>query len=243
MIAGRRRGGLAIGAATRPGPAVLRAERAAGGWAVSGTAPWVTGWGMVDVLLVAARDADDVIVWSLVDLTAPASRAALAAEPLRLTAARASGTVTLHVDRLPVPDDRVLGLQPHADYLARDAESLAGNGFLAVGVAARAIAGLDAGVAAALGGELDAVRQALLDGTATTLPGARAAAAELAVRAAAALAVHDGAAAVLAGSRAERLQREAAFCLGFGSRPAIRSRLLQVLSGGAARSGTPTDRA
>jgi len=58
---------------------------------------------------------------------------------------------------------------------------------------------------------------------------ARAAASELALRAAAALAVRDGGHAVAVDSHAQRLAREAVFLLVFGSRPGIKSALLQRL--------------
>ena len=58
---------------------------------------------------------------------------------------------------------------------------------------------------------------------------ARAAASELAVRAAAALAVRDGGYAVAVDQHAQRLAREAVFLLVFGSRPGIKSALLQRL--------------
>jgi hypothetical protein len=58
---------------------------------------------------------------------------------------------------------------------------------------------------------------------------ARAAACELAVRAASALVVHRGSKSISAGDHAERLYREAAFLLVFGSRPATRASLLRSL--------------
>ena len=56
---------------------------------------------------------------------------------------------------------------------------------------------------------------------------ARAAASELAVRAAAALAVRDGSKSISADQHAQRLAREALFLLVFGLRPAIKSALLR----------------
>jgi hypothetical protein len=56
---------------------------------------------------------------------------------------------------------------------------------------------------------------------------ARAAAAELAVRAAAALAVRDGSRSVAVDQQVQRLAREALFLLVFGSRPGIKSALLR----------------
>ena len=56
---------------------------------------------------------------------------------------------------------------------------------------------------------------------------ARAAASELAVRAAAALAVRDGSRSAGVDQHVQRLAREALFLLVFGSRPGIKSALLR----------------
>jgi alkylation response protein AidB-like acyl-CoA dehydrogenase len=224
MVSGRLRSGLAIGAATRTGPPAIRATATEGGWSLSGTAPWVTGWGMIDHLLMAARDESDQVIWTLV----PVASAGLHSEPLELIAVQASGTVTVSVQGLVVPHERVLATEPHAVYLARDAESLTSNGFLAVGVAGRAITliGEDGD---RLAGELMQVRERLLHAGSDDAPAARAAASELALRAAAALAVHEGSRSVLVTSHAQRLIREATFLLTFGTRPAIRAALLTRL--------------
>ncbi len=237
LRAGRLRAGLAIGAATRTGPPMLRARRVDGGWSLTGSAPWFTGWGMVEVLLMAARDADDLVVWALVDTRS----AALRADPLSLLAVQASGTVMLSVTDLVVPDRRVVSTQPHADYLARDAESLSTNGFLSTGLTARAIAlmaadGLGSASApppaARLADQLAQVRARLLHATTDDAPSARAASSELALRAAAALAVHEGSRSVLRTSHTARLIREATFLLTFGTRPPIRADLLARLTNG-----------
>ena len=76
-----------------------------------------------------------------------------------------------------------------------------------------------------LDAELDACRERLLTADAAGTPAARAAAAELAYRAAGALAVRTGSRAALAGDTAQRLVREAAFLLVFGSRPGIKEDL------------------
>jgi hypothetical protein len=52
------------------------------------------------------------------------------------------------------------------------------------------------------------------------------------MRAAAALTVASGSRAILGGQHAQRLAREAAFLLVFGSRPPIRAALLSLLAGG-----------
>jgi hypothetical protein len=117
---------------------------------------------------------------------------------------------------------------PLAEWTARDAAGLAGNGALALGVAERAARlADDDGLLA----EVRATRTRLLEADVETLPDARAACSALALRAAGVLTVRRGSSSVLAGSDAERLLREAQFLLVFGSRPAIRDALLPRLAG------------
>jgi hypothetical protein len=86
----------------------------------------------------------------------------------------------------------------------------------------------------ALNVELDARRQQLDAATDETMAEARAAATELAIRAATALVVFTGSSALLQSHHGQRLAREAIFLLTFGTRPAIRAALLRDLraSGG-----------
>jgi alkylation response protein AidB-like acyl-CoA dehydrogenase len=227
LVSGRRRAGVAI-TALRP-PAPLRVTREATVFRLDGRVPWVTGWGIAELLLVAALDADHVVHHLLVDVPG----AGISGERLSLVAADASGTATITFAGAAVPADRLIGMEPLAEQRARDAAGLAGNGALALGVAARAIAlSPDPG---GLDGELDRTRASLLAAEPQELPAARAAASDLAVRAASRLVIGTGARSVLAGSAPERLLREAAFLLVFGSRPAIRAELLARQGVAAAR--------
>lgn len=222
LTAGRVRAGLAAGAATRPGSPLLRATPAEGGWIFDGMAPWVTGWGMVDLLHIAARGDNDVLVWALIDAV---DSAEIATTPVEMVAVQASRTVTMKVEQLFVPYERVTSTVPLVKHLEGDVESVRFTGSLALGVAGRAATLADLGHT-----ELDAVRDGLHDASHDRVPRARAAAAELAVRTAAALVVHDGSRAVLAQENGQRLLREAGFLLVFGSRPAIKAALLAALT-------------
>jgi alkylation response protein AidB-like acyl-CoA dehydrogenase len=224
LAAGRRRAGLAAGAAVRPGPPLLRATSVDGGWAFDGRAPWVTGWGMVDTLYTAGRDGQDTLVWALLDAVEGDS---MGVEPLDMVAVQASRTVTVRFTRHFVPHERVTATMPQAVHLEGDAESARFTGSLALGVAGRAISLLGGGD---LAGELRTVRAMLAEAGPEEVPAVRAAGSELALRAAAALAVHGGSRSVLLDAHAQRLVREAAFLLVFGSRPAIRTALLDRLT-------------
>ncbi len=222
LCRGERRAGIAL-AGNRPGPPILRATRTpAGDVLLDGEAPWVSGWGLVDVVLVAAR-IDDAVVSTLVDARdAPT----LQVEHLRLVGANASGTVTLRFRDHLVPAERVVGTEPHADVLARDAEGLRLNGSLALGVADRCCRLMGP---TAFDEQLLAVRRALDDATTEGLPAARAAASDLAMRAATALTVAHGSRSILIDQHPQRLAREALFLLVFGSRPPIRAELLRLI--------------
>jgi alkylation response protein AidB-like acyl-CoA dehydrogenase len=221
-INGEVRGGVAL-AGLLPGPPRLSAVPAPGGWRLEGTAPWVSGWGHVSVLLVAARGPDESsVVRFLIDAV---PQPGLDAQPLRLVAADASATVKLTFSGLMVPADRCMGQQPF-DPVRQQAEGLRSNGSLALGVTRRCCALLGP---SALDGELDRCRAELDAADTGAMPHARAHASELAVRAAHVLAVSRGSRSALAGDDADRLTREAALLLVFASRPAIKQDLLTRL--------------
>jgi len=225
LCSGHLRAGVAFAGLRRPGPPVLVAERVEGGYLLDGTAPWVTGWGTVDVVLVAARDLGTPggdIVWSLLDATAGPT---LAVEHLRLMALNASATVTARFQRHVVSDDRVVGIEVFDQWRGRDEAGLRTNGSLALGVSWRA---------AHLPGSdelLDRVRQCrqrLDSATALELPLARAEASELALETTTTLVVATGGRAVLATELAQLLAREAVFLLVFGQTAAIKTEQLRA---------------
>jgi alkylation response protein AidB-like acyl-CoA dehydrogenase len=223
LCRGQRRAGVAL-TALRPGPATVRAQAVPGGYRLDGTASWVTGWGMIDTLHAAARDEQDTIVWALLDAVPGPT---LVVEPLDLVAVNASGTVKVTFDDHFVPDNRITATLPFPDWPARDAAGLRMNGSLALGLAARCCRLIGPGP---LDAEVITCRKELDTAGPEGLPAARAAAAELAMRAATTLVVHTGAAAIMRNQHAQRLLREASFLLVFGSRPAIRDDLLRRLA-------------
>jgi len=222
LARGQRRAGLAL-AGLRPGRDALRVRIVDGGYALDGAVPWVSGWDMIDTILLGARDADDLIHFFLLDATVSTT---LAAELLDLVAMRASRTVTLHFADHFVAGDRLLDTQPFAEWASGEAAGSALNGFLALGVTSRCCRLLGP---TELDDELVAARGLLLAADAEKTPAARAVASELALRAAARLVVQTGSRAVLRGVAPERLLREAGALLVFGSRPLIRDALLDRL--------------
>lgn len=228
LRSGQIRAGIAYAALRRPGPPSAVASAAPGGrYRLSGRAPWVTGWGLIDVVLAGARCGED-IVWLLVDAL-PAPEAGFSAVPVELATLQASSTYELRWDDFEVPAERVIGREPFAEWRLRDAAGRATNGYLTIGVAARCARLLES---PALMADADRSRQSLLRSTPDTVVEARAASSLVALRAAAALVAAGGGRSVEASSHAARLMREATFLLVFGQSPDIkRAQLASLLTG------------
>jgi hypothetical protein len=173
---------------------------------------------------VAALDEAGIVHFLIVDAhESPTLRVA----PLDVVAVQASRTVTVRFTGHEVSVDRLTGTRPYDQWQRGEASGSALNGFLALGVAHRCLRLM--GRSNRLEDDLAACRSALLGADAGVLPDARAAASELALRAAASLIVHSGSRSVRIDDHAQRLFREAAFLLVFGTRPAIREALLARL--------------
>jgi alkylation response protein AidB-like acyl-CoA dehydrogenase len=227
LCRGEKRAGIAL-AGLLAGAPQLRAEPAGDGWVLDGTAPWVTGWGRIDVLQAAARDDEGNTVFAL--LEARAGPSLEPGEPLDLVAVRASATVRVRFREHVVPAGRVTAIRP-AGARGSDVEVLRIHGALALGVAERCCRLLGP---SALDGELASARTALDAATDESIAGARAAVSDLALRTAAALVTASGSGSLLRDQHAQRLAREALFLLVFGGRRAVRASLLERL--GAARA-------
>jgi len=224
LARGERRAGIAL-AGIRPGPGRIHVAPVADGYELTGETAWVTGWGLIDTLLVGAVDDDDLVHFFVMDAD---DATTLTATPTHLLAVQASNTVTLRFTRHAVVAERLSHTQPMADWARTDVFGSTLNGFLSIGFANRCatLLGTDE-----LSEEIAAARQALLQATEAQIPEARATAGLLAARAATELMVHTGSRSVLTDQQAGRLYREAGFLLVFGSRPAIKQAMLDRLRG------------
>jgi alkylation response protein AidB-like acyl-CoA dehydrogenase len=221
LCRGERRAGLALGGAV-PGPARLVAREAEDGWTFDGGTPFLSGWGRIDVVHTAARTDDGRVVWAFVDATASPT---LEVERLELVALNATATVRASFHEHPVPAGRVTSVSPFRDG-PTPLPVLAIHGSLALGVAARCGALLGP---SPLDDELAARRAELGRLDPETIEAARAAAGELALRAAAALVTQRGSRSLLVDDHAQRLAREALFALVYALRPGSRDSLLARL--------------
>jgi alkylation response protein AidB-like acyl-CoA dehydrogenase len=220
-VSGQIKGGVALGGLL-PGPPRLRAIETNDGWRLNGDAPWVSGWGIVDVLFVTARHSDDTVVSFVIDAD---NQPGIEVTRHRLSAMNASSTVQLAFNEFHIPSSGYVGSQPYAPGFERP-EGLRVNGSLALGITRRCC---DLLGPSSLDGELRQCREDLDAFETIDIALARARATELAVRAAHVLAISRGSRSAIAGDIAERTNREAALLLVFASRPAIKDALLDLM--------------
>src|SRR5205823_4356343 len=153
LCSGRRRAGLALGGALA-GPARLAARPTSDGWLVSGTSPFVSGWGRIDAIHTAARTEDGRLVWALLDAHESET---LSVERLELVALNATATVRADFRDHVVPSARVTSVEPYREG-PPPPELLRIHASLALGVARRSCRLLGE---TPIGGELAAVRAEL----------------------------------------------------------------------------------
>jgi alkylation response protein AidB-like acyl-CoA dehydrogenase len=220
-VRGDLKGGVAL-SGLLPGPPRLRANETTNGWRLDGDAPWVSGWGIVGVLFLTARQSDDTVVSFVIDAV---EQPGLRVIRHRLSAMNASSTVQLLFTNFFIPNERYVGSQPYAPGLERP-EGLRVNGSLALGITRRCC---DLLGPTSLDDELRQCRDDLDAYETKDIAVSRARAAELAVRAAHVLAVSRGSQSAISGDIAERTTREAALLLVFASRPAIKESLLDLM--------------
>ncbi|MEU6312349.1 acyl-CoA dehydrogenase family protein [Streptomyces sp. NPDC047014] len=246
MTDGRVLAAVATSHLRRPGPPAVTAVRDGQGWRLHGRLAWLTGWAIADVVLVGAVTADDDVLFALLDCDERAGLTAV--RPHRLWSMTATGTVSARLDGARVGPGRLIALHPGADWRRLDAERRPNVnpgvfGTLAAATACLTDSGqgaeyreLGLGIAAEAGA-LRATAYRLMDEVpaheaADERLAVRAAALELAGRAATACVAAGGGASAATGSLPARLLAEAAFHLvqaqTHESRSATGARMLAV---------------
>lgn len=253
MAAGARWCGVAFSHLRRPGPAALHVVPRGDTYVFEGTAPWVTGFGILDDVVLAGTLPDGQSLYAIVPF-AP-SAALIPSAPLRLCAMNGSSTVALTCRALRVPAERCLFTTTPAAMAARDRAGTLKPTALTFGVARaadelvrdRATAQGDpalATVAEALADELGAARQAVAAWAARPMDDAwfphalrlRAWAIALAVRHAHAAVAACGGSANSLDHTAQRLYREALLYTVLTQTPAVREATLAELAASARRA-------
>ena len=225
MAAGDARGGVAFAHLVRPGEPILTAEPDGDGWRFSGVAPFVTGWGHIDVVLTAARF-EDQIVWALLD---GVTSATCTADRLNLAAIDSTDTFAIHYDGHPVSAAEVTSVVPFDGWFRVYQTGLRSNGSLALGITSRCLRLLGP---SPLDAELLVARRRLDTSSAESMPAARGEMGALCLRAAGALVAATRGAAIFTSHQAQRLLREAMFLLVQGQTPEIKAVHVAKLASG-----------
>lgn len=119
LLSGKRLCGVAFAHSRRP-QSPLRVQREGTTLIFEGEAPWCTGWGLVDEVVVAGRDDRGIDVYALLAANTPG----LSAQgPVQLAAMNASATVALRFNRVRVSSARWLLDQSASEMARRDFRS------------------------------------------------------------------------------------------------------------------------
>jgi alkylation response protein AidB-like acyl-CoA dehydrogenase len=213
LIAGQTRAGIAFAHLRRRDPTGIRLTVGPGGdWHLDGSAPWVTGWGRIDVVRLGTVDSERTLRWFLV----PLDRPGLSSTPVALSVLSSTGTVELGLHGVPVSSDDLILEEPLDDWLEADrpVSSRVSPGVL--GVIDRALRYLgerEPEVAGSLSRELDELdaQDAVGDTDPAAMAHHRARCLDLAARSTRALLAAVGGVGMELTHPAQRLAREASF--------------------------------
>ena len=118
LASGSALAGIALAHLRRSGPPAVTGVPTPAGWSVSGHVPWLTSWGLADVVLLGFRDASDVVF----ALVPAADQPGMVAGPvLPLAAMQAARTVSVELDGYFVTDSHVVERVPYEEWVVRDA--------------------------------------------------------------------------------------------------------------------------
>ncbi|MBN9418287.1 MAG: hypothetical protein J0I12_22745 [Candidatus Eremiobacteraeota bacterium] len=208
-LAGRRLCGVAFAHLRRPQSPVT-VETTPTGWIFRGEAPWFSGWGLMDEVVLAGRDERGVDIYALVPLHSGIE--GIQSPPL--SAIQASATVSLRLHDLVVPRAALVLTQTLEEMARRDFRSQLGYTALPLGLVREAARWISSEtVRRCLAERADRLRRRALDWTDDPSEAleVRAGANLLALQAAQAAVVSSGGQANQLQHPANRLLRESSF--------------------------------
>jgi alkylation response protein AidB-like acyl-CoA dehydrogenase len=124
FASGSRLIGIAFAHLRRPGPPAVRCTPHEDGFLFDGVAPWFTGWGVFQDVLLAGTLEDGRFVYAVVPVVG--NSGITASEPMSLCAMNASATVALTCERVYVSPQRVMKIITPEQMAAMDLGALLG---------------------------------------------------------------------------------------------------------------------
>lgn len=140
--------GIGFSQLRRPGPPMMTAKSCPGGYLLTGSVPWITGYTYYPEFLIGATLDSGEAVFAVVPLetTREGSGSIKVSEPMELAAMYTAMTVSAEFDNWFVPDEKVAFIRPQGWIQNNDMINIALQGHFAIGCAQ---AGLDVLQAAA----------------------------------------------------------------------------------------------
>ncbi|MEB3225432.1 MAG: acyl-CoA dehydrogenase family protein [Synechococcus sp.] len=138
MAQGKVRIGVGFSHLRRQGEPMLRAIPQGDSFQLTGTIPWVTGYGFFQKAIAGATLADGSELYGLIPLETcqqPEDGEISCSEPLPLAAMGASQTVTVHVENWLLSPAEVLVIQPPGTIHKGDRQQILHHSFFALGCA------------------------------------------------------------------------------------------------------------
>lgn len=127
----------------RAGEPLMKAIPVDGGYLLSGTVPWITGFGFFDYFIIGATLGDEQVIYGLVpfqDMKQTQGGSISFSKPMELVVMSSTRTVEGILNQWFLADDYVLSVKPLATVHENDQKNVLHHGFFALGCA---YAGLD----------------------------------------------------------------------------------------------------
>lgn len=140
---GKKLVGIGFSHLRRRGKPMMAAVEVAEGYLLTGTVPWITGWGFFDSFIIGAALPDGRELYGMLPFqdSLPASGGSLNfSKPMELIAMSATNTVTARLDNWFLPGDRLVTIKPSGSIHRQSKKNILHHGFFALGCA---YAGLD----------------------------------------------------------------------------------------------------
>lgn len=141
MGAGKKLVGVGFSQLRRPGNTIMKAQKVAEGYLLSGKIPWITGFGFFDDFIVGATLPDGREIYGILPLQQQKKEGLITfSSPMELIAMNSTNTVSADINNWFLPDNQVVAIKPVGSIHEKSKKNVLHHGFYALGCAQ---AGLD----------------------------------------------------------------------------------------------------
>lgn len=142
MTTGTKLVGVGFSQLRRQGQPLVKADRDAKGYSLSGFVPWVSGNNLFADFIVGATLADGEELYAIVpfqNCRQPTGGTITVGETIELITMAATNTVSVSLDNWKISSDQVVQLKPSGSIQLRDRQNVLNSSWLALGAAHSAI--------------------------------------------------------------------------------------------------------